>query len=149
MERVGEVTAVNGGMLEVTFQRLDECEGCHACDGQPKKMNVRLEGEAKVGDMALVELSTATVLKASATAYLIPLAGLLLGLFITPAIFPGKGDGAAAIGALLGMALGAAAVTLTEKQRRGKTSWTPVIKRIIPAGQPRPACETPAEGVKT
>ena len=139
MQRVGEVTAVHGGMLEITFRRLDECEGCHACDGQPRKMNVRLEGEAKVGDMALVELSTATVLKASATAYLIPLAGLLLGLFLAQAVFPG--EGAAAVGALAGMALGAAVVAMTEKRRRGNTAWTPVIKRIIPAGEDKPACE--------
>lgn len=131
MERIGEVTHAADGWLDVVFCRPDECEGCHACEGSPKKLSVRLQGNAQVGDQVVVEMSSETVVRASATAYLLPLAGLMLGLAAGALIVP-HSDAAAGIGAASGLVIGGAVIALTEKQRRGKTAWTPVVKQVLP-----------------
>ena len=33
MEKVGEITGIRGGKLEVSFCRPKDCGHCHACDG--------------------------------------------------------------------------------------------------------------------
>lgn len=131
MERVGEVTRANNGWLDVVFCRPDECEGCHACEGSPKKLSVRLQGDAQVGDQVVVEMPSETVVRASATAYLVPLAGLMLGLAAGALIVPNS-DAAAGIGAVVGLAVGGVVIGLTEKFRRGQSAWTPVIKQVLP-----------------
>lgn len=65
MERLGEVTKVDGKWLEITFCRPSDCEKCHACMGGDKMTTLRLEGTANVGDKALVELPDSTITQAS------------------------------------------------------------------------------------
>ena len=79
MERIGEVTAVRGEFLEITFCRPADCEKCQACHGGQKQTTLMVRGTANVGDSAVVDMPADMVMKASATAYLIPLAGLLVG----------------------------------------------------------------------
>ena len=80
MERTGTITAVSGDTLEVTFCRPGDCEKCHACIGGEKKHVLLVKGEGHVGDVAVVSLPEQTVVKASALAYLLPLAGLFVGM---------------------------------------------------------------------
>ena len=61
MERLGEVTKVDGKWLEITFCRPSDCDKCHACMGGPQTATLRLEGKANVGDSVLVELPASTV----------------------------------------------------------------------------------------
>ena len=86
MERIGEVTAVRGEFLEITFCRPSDCEKCQACHGGQKQTTLMVRGTANVGDSAVVDMPADMVMKASATAYLIPLAGLLIGLFAGAAV---------------------------------------------------------------
>lgn len=130
MERIGEVTAVRGEYLEITFCRPTDCEKCQACHGGQKQTKLLVRGTAQVGDAAVVEMPADMVLRASATAYLIPLATLMLGMFAGGAIFPGV-DAAALIGALAGLAAGVLTVKGTEKFRRGNSNWQPQLKEII------------------
>ena len=132
MERTGEVTAVRGEWLEVTFCRPADCEHCHACAGGQKETRLTVRGSAKPGDLAVVEMPQARVMKASAIAYAIPLAGLLLGLVLGSALFPQSGEGAGAIGALVGLGLAVAGVALTEGIRRKNPAWQPQLREIIP-----------------
>ena len=132
MERVGEVTAVHGDMLDVTFCRPTDCEKCHACIGGAKQTTISVKGKANLGDYAVVEMPERVVLKASAIAYVLPLAMLLIGMVIGTYAFPDAKDIAGLLGALIGLALALLGLALTEKKRRQNPKWQPVLKEIVP-----------------
>ena len=135
MDRLGEVTRVDGKWLEITFCRPSDCDKCHACMGGNKTTTLRLEGKANVGDKALVELPASTVAQASLIAYGIPLAGLLIGVFAGDAIGPAENSLGALIGAGVGLALPLIILMATERSRRKNPKWSPQLKRIIPLGE--------------
>ncbi len=135
MERLGEVTKVEGKWLEITFCRPSDCEKCHACMGGDKMTTLRLEGKANVGDKALVELPASTVTQASMIAYGLPLAGMLIGMLAGDQFIPLGSSLGALIGAAVGLALPLAYLLITERRRRTDPKWTPQIKRIIPLGE--------------
>ncbi len=132
MERLGEVTKVDGKWLEITFCRPSDCDKCHACMGGSKTTTLRLQGKANLGDSVLVELPASTVTKASAIAYGLPLAGLLIGMMLGNTLIPMENSLGALIGAVVGLALPLTYLFVTEKNRRTNPKWTPQIKRIIP-----------------
>ena len=135
MERLGEVTKVDGKWLEVTFCRPSDCEKCHACMGGDKTMTVRLEGKAQVGDKALVTLPDSTITQGALLAYALPLAGMLIGMLAGDALLPLEGALGAIIGAAVGLALPLIYLLVTEKKRRSNPKWMPQLKRVIPAGE--------------
>ena len=112
MERTGTITAVSGDTLEVTFCRPGDCEKCHACIGGEKKHVLLVKGEGHVGDVAVVSLPEQTVVKASALAYLLPLAGLFIGMLLGALIAPQSETAGSAIGGVIGLA--AALIGLTK-----------------------------------
>lgn len=132
MERTGEVTAVKGEWLEVTFCRPTDCEKCNACNGGKSQTTLMVKGEARVGDGAVVQMPMKTVMQASALAYLLPLAGLMLGLFLGAGLFPAMQEVAAVVGGLIGLGVALVYVALTEKRRRADTTWQPTLLEIIP-----------------
>ena len=131
MERLGEVTKVDGKWLEITFCRPSDCDKCHACMGGSKTMTLRLQGTANVGDKALVEMPASTVTQASLIAYGIPLAGMLAGMFLGDEFLPLESSLGALIGAAVGLVIPLIALFFTEKQRRKNPKWYPQLKRII------------------
>lgn len=135
MERLGEVTRVDGKWLEITFCRPSDCEKCHACMGGDKMTTLRLEGKANVGDKALVELPASTVTQASVIAYGLPLAGLMIGMFAGEQLIPLENSLGALIGAAVGLILPLTYLLLSERKRRTNPKWTPQIKRIIHLGE--------------
>ena len=83
MTNKGVVKAVNGEMLTVVFERHEACGDCHACmrgSSDCSKHTVTIPGKAQVGDVVVVEMDDSHVMAASALAYMIPLAGFMLGL---------------------------------------------------------------------
>lgn len=132
MERMGEVTAIHGDMLEITFCRPSDCEKCNACHGGQKVTTLLLPGKANLGDAAVVEMPTGTVVQASAMAYGLPLAGLLAGAALGAALFPASSDGAAVLGGLIGLGVTVLIVRLTERQRKNDPRWKPQLIEIIP-----------------
>ena len=81
----GIVTKVNGDMLTVIFERHEACGDCHACmhgSTSCAKHTVQIRGKAEVGDEVVVEMDDSRVMEASATAYLIPFAGMMLGFLL-------------------------------------------------------------------
>ena len=82
MTNKGIVTAVDGDMLTIAFERHEACGDCHACmHGRTDcKHLVRMQGKANVGDRVVVEMDDSHVMAASAVAYMIPLAGFILGI---------------------------------------------------------------------
>ena len=86
---VGTVVAIEGDTAVVRFQRGSMCAHCGACLAiGEKEMETRV-GNArgvKVGDRVAVTLSQKSVVAASALAYILPLAALLIGLFLGYAV---------------------------------------------------------------
>ncbi|MBQ8617956.1 MAG: SoxR reducing system RseC family protein [Clostridia bacterium] len=85
MTNKGIVREVNGEMLTVEFERHEACGDCHAChhgSTNCAKHTITLTGKAEVGDEIVVEMDESHVMAASATAYMIPFAGFMIGLLI-------------------------------------------------------------------
>lgn len=135
MERLGEVTKVEGKWLEITFCRPSDCDKCHACMGGSKTMTLRLQGKAKVGDKALVSMPASTVTSASLMAYGMPLAGMLIGMFAGSKLLPLENSLGTIIGAAIGLLLPIIGLVATEKKRRSNPKWTPQLVRIIKANE--------------
>ena len=133
MERTGEVKAVEGEWLAIEFCRPADCEKCNACHGGNKVMNLRIRGKAKVGDKAVVYLPPSAVTQASLIAYAIPAAGLLLGILLGDKLFPTENSLGGAIGGVLGVAIPALILWLTERRRSSDPRFTPQLVRVIPA----------------
>ena len=125
MERTGTITAVSGDMLEVTFCRPGDCEKCHACIGGEKKHVLLVKGEGHVGDVAVVSLPEQTVVKASALAYLLPLAGLFIGMLLGALVAPQSETAGSAIGGVIGLAATLIGLTATEKKRSQSGKYAP------------------------
>lgn len=132
MERMGEVTAVRGDSVEITFCRPADCEKCGACHGSRAQMQITVKGEAQVGDFAVVDMPASSVVKASALAYVLPLAGLLLGVAVGSLLFPVQESLAGVVGGAIGLAVTLSVVAATEKKRRSDPAWSPKLLRIIP-----------------
>lgn len=131
MDRLGEVTAVDGKWLEITFCRPSDCEKCHACMGGEKTMTVRLEGQAAVGDKALVSMPDSTITRGALLAYALPLAGMLIGMLAGDALLPLDGALGAIVGAAVGLGIPLLYLLATEKKRRSDPQWTPQLKQIL------------------
>ena len=130
MKRIGEVTAVKGEALEITFCRPADCGKCHACIGGKPTTVLELKGSAQVGDSAVVELPDSMVRKASLLAYILPLGGLLGGAVLGSLM--ASGDTGAAVGGVAGLAAALLGVFIGEKKRRGDSAWAPQLIEIWP-----------------
>lgn len=135
MQRMGEVTAIRGDLLEITFCRPSDCEKCNACHGGQQVTTILVPGQARLGDSAVVEMPTGTVVEASILAYGLPLAGLLAGAAAGAVLFPANADAAGCIGGIAGLGLMLLLVRLTESQRKKDPRWKPQLVEIIPQEQ--------------
>lgn len=135
MERIGEVTRVDGKWLEITFCRPSDCDKCHACMGGNQTTTLRLQGKAKVGDKALVSMPDSTITQASLIAYGLPLAGLLIGMLAGDAFIPAEHSLGAVIGAAVGLVIPLIGLIATECSRKNNPKWCPQLVRVIPMGQ--------------
>ena len=83
MTNKGIVKEVKGEMITVVFERHEACGDCHAChmgSTNCAKHTITIKGKADVGDEIVVEMDESHVMAASATAYMIPFAGFMIGL---------------------------------------------------------------------
>ncbi len=130
MIRVGRVIETQGDNLSVCFSRPEACESCTMCGSGRDNTTVTIKGNALVGDQVEVDMPDAQVLKVSFISYMLPLAGLLLGLWLGTELFKEKEVFVALSGFVL---LGAALIILKLIDKRaGKTpSWQPKLIRVI------------------
>lgn len=135
MQRIGEVTAIRGDLLEITFCRPSDCEKCNACHGGQKRMSILIAGKASLGDRAVVEMPAETLLKASCVAYGLPLVGLLAGATLGTLLFPHQQDVAGLLGGILGLGLMLLMVRITEAGRSNHPQWKPQLIDILPRQQ--------------
>ena len=106
MTNKGIVKEVNGDMLTVVFERHEACGDCHAChmgSTDCAKHTITIKGKADVGDEIVVEMDESHVMAASATAYMIPFAGFMIGLVGSYAL--GMSEPVMALCAVAGTAL--------------------------------------------
>ncbi len=87
MLRTGRVVSAKDGILEVCFERPEMCAHCGGCAGHSQESLVKIPGDVPVGRRIDVDMPEGKVLKASALAYVIPLAMLLLGLWVGSLLF--------------------------------------------------------------
>ena len=132
----GVVTDRSGQTLTVTFERPEACGDCHNCprgSESCKKHEILLTGDAAIGDMVEVELDDSHVIMASMVAYLIPLAGFLLGLaagYILASRFPdANSELIMAVTALAGTALAYLFMRIIDPHF-AKGRWEPKIVSI-------------------
>ena len=130
MRQPGEITERKNGMIEVAFCRPEACAACNACEGGKKEHRIWVKGEGRVGDIAVVEMPDRMVAKASAVAYGLPLAGLLLGMILGNTLSGGK-DILTLAGAAAGLAPSFGILKITEKYRAGKEAWNPRVVEIL------------------
>ena len=86
MIKTGKVVSCDNGSVRVCFERPEACAKCGQC-GDIKETLVTLKGSAVPGDMVEVFLPEGQLLKYTLAAYIIPLSGLLLGLFLGKLLF--------------------------------------------------------------
>lgn len=122
MRRTGTVVRDTDGTLKLKVIRPAECEHCGMCDGRELLLDLPA-GEWHTGDAVDVDMPADRLLRASALAYLLPLAMLLLGLIVGNAVGEGLNMSAEAASAIMGigfMALGFGGVKLIAPKLRKK-----------------------------
>ena len=128
MVKTGKVAASENGYVKVCFERPEACAKCGQC-GEFRETLVRLEGTASPGDRVEVFFPEGQLLKYTAVAYLIPLAGVLAGLLAGSLIF-GNEIGEIILALVFGAAAGCA-VAFYDRQVRKKGGGVPRIVKII------------------
>ena len=115
MQEFREITEIHGNKADILFKRTSACGRCGACGMLANMDEITIQAEntlnAKVGDQVLVEFSDASAMKASALAYLIPLAMLFIGVLIgyymnTLVLHVEEGDVVAALSGVVFTAIG-------------------------------------------
>lgn len=128
---VGTVVAIDGDTTVVRFQRGSMCAHCGACLAiGEKEMETRV-GNARgvrVGDRVAVTLSKKSFLTASALAYILPLVGLLIGLFAGHAL--GGELGAILLGVVL-CCLTYGLLHVLNKRFTARRSFEPRMTKVV------------------
>lgn len=132
LEETASVISLDGDRATVALVRSDACGGCaakdmcHPSSGKTMKMEVRNVAGAHPGDKVVVSLPSSELLKASATAYLMPAVAAVVGGAVGWSRF--GTDGAAIAGTVLGLAL---ATLYLFWQGRKKRDSIPYISRVL------------------
>ena len=148
----GVVKELKGERARVTTQRGAACADCgtrHACKAlggsDEAEITALNRAEAKVGDVVELVLPEKALLWASVMVYLLPVVGLLIGAILGNAYHRELGlgaDGAAALGALCGLAVGLSGTWLASRRAARTGSTMPVIERVVARGSGVPGRES-------
>ncbi len=132
LEETASVISLDGDRATVVLVRSDACGGCaakhmcHPSSGDTMRMEVRNMAEAHPGDKVVISLPASELLKASATAYLMPAVAAVAGGAVGWSRY--GTDGAAIVGTVIGFAL--ATLYLLWQGRKDRDS-IPFISRVI------------------
>lgn len=117
-------------IADIHFTRPEACAKCGACGSLSQTGTIALQADCRVGDWVRVEMPEGRFLEATAIAYIIPLAGLLLGIAL--GWLAGKGsDGITLAGAMIGLLLSVGVLWLVNKHISGRPEWTPRITAVF------------------
>lgn len=132
MIRVGRVIEAQGDRLSVCFSRPEACESCGMCGTGRDNTTVTLKGQAQVGDQVEVDMPEAQVLKVSLVSYMLPLLGLLLGLYVGTQVFNNR-EMFVMLAGFIGLALALIALKLVDKKAAKTPKWQPRLLRVLTA----------------
>lgn len=135
MVRTGEVVEQKGGISVIVFERPQACTNCNGCMGGDKCTRIELPLEADVGDTVSVEMPDQNILSASAMAYLIPVALLLIGLIganllHTPLGISMDSDMFSAIWGISLAGIGILIVTRIDRRLSTQSDWQPKVLSV-------------------
>lgn len=133
MLRTGRVVDAEEGQVSVCFERPEACARCGACAGGKHHTVVRVPGQAPLGSWVDVEMPDNQVIKASALAYVLPLAALLAGILGGTLLF--ESEALWALTGLICMGLAWAALRLIDRRMGKKQGWQPRIAAIHEEGE--------------
>ena len=114
--------------------RHTACGNCGACQlGDEQKdimMVAKNNAGAKIGDLVEVTMATDSVLHAAFIMYIIPLAGLLIGLLLGQVLFKGS-DVFSALSGLFLMTVMFLIIKLNDKRFLKNEKYTPHILKVL------------------
>jgi sigma-E factor negative regulatory protein RseC len=133
MIKYGQVTERNDrkGLVTVRFERPEACAKCGACGAGSQKGEVTLQSDSRVGEWVRVEMPEGRFIQATALVYVMPLAGLLLGLFLGWKFSAGN-DLWTLLGTAFGLLLSLAALYSVDRSISQKPEWAPKITAVYP-----------------
>lgn len=132
LEETASVVSLRGDSATVVLVRSDACGGCaaahmcHPSSGDAMQMEVKNVAGAHPGDKVVISLPPDELLKASATAYLMPAVAAVAGGAIGWSRY--GTDAAAIAGTLVGFAFATMYLFWHGRKNRGSV---PFISRII------------------
>ena len=143
----GRVVAVEEDSVWVETIRRSTCGSCAAQKGCGHGIVNRIHDghasliralpgkisplECAVDDHVQISIPEEVILKGSLVVYILPLLAMLAGAALGAYALPGGGDGTAAIGALIGFAVGYALVRWHARLHRDDQSLQPVLLGIV------------------
>ncbi|MBL7068642.1 MAG: SoxR reducing system RseC family protein [Candidatus Omnitrophica bacterium] len=133
MVEQGIVTEVKDGRLIVNIKRHAACGGCRACSlTEHKEMVIEFENTigARKGEKVDIELDDIIILKGAFLFYIVPLAGLIFGIFAGWLFAAKMALPVELVSASLGIIVMAAALAAVRRYNpAGKERYRPVIKK--------------------
>jgi sigma-E factor negative regulatory protein RseC len=132
LEETAAVVSLAGDRATVALVRSDACGGCaakhmcHPSSGKTMQMEVKNVAGAHLGDKVVVSIEPSELLKASATAYMMPAVAAVAGGAVGWSRY--GTDGAAIAGTVLGLVL--ASLYLFWHGRKNRDS-IPFISRVL------------------
>lgn len=130
MIRVGKVIEKQGESLSVCFSRPEACGSCSMCGSGRDNTIVTIKGEARAGDQVEVDMPDARVLKVSLITYMLPLTGLILGLWIGTLLFDSR-EFFVMLSGFIVMGIALALLKLIDKKAAMSAQWQPRLIRVI------------------
>ena len=134
MDRAGIVVSEMGEYSKVKLVRHTACGNCGACHLGDEQKDIMMIAKnavhAKKGDLVEVSMATNSVLSAAFIMYVIPLAGLFIGLLLGQMLFAGKDIMTAFLG-LIFMGLTFVIIKLNDKRFLKNEKYTAQILTIL------------------
>lgn len=134
MDRAGIVVSEMGEYSKVKLVRHTACGNCGACHLGDEQKDIMMIAKnavhAKKGDLVEVSMATDGVLSAAFIMYVIPLAGLFIGLLLGQILFAGKDIMTAFLG-LIFMGLTFVIIKLNDKRFLKNEKYTAQILTIL------------------
>jgi sigma-E factor negative regulatory protein RseC len=130
LDKTGIVVEVNGRNAVVRFERSKECGKCRGCTmigDKESAVEIKNTLNAEVGDTVGIELHARSVITASLLLYVIPLAALILGLFL----FMPLGELWATVGGIACALLVYAVIKLFEPYFKQTGEFDPKMIKIL------------------
>jgi len=152
MEERARVVAVADGVAWVEKERQTQCGGCSLRNGCGSAVLSKVLGArrnriqvinplpARIGDVVVIRLDEAALLRVSFAVYMMPLfslfVGATVGKFAFAPMFSGYADGVVVLFAMVGLFVGALWLRQYSRRIASDSKYQPVIERVVGTFEP-------------